>query len=281
MATSFSIVSGVDVANGDTADSTLLNNLVNLATFSSVTSSIMVGFDATANPVDIPYSFATSGLILNRGTNYHTTSYGLTLGDTAANTEFFIGQSSAFGLVMQWSFNATSSSAYGLFGTYSQTNPLKFQANSFSFDSIGQPNAIQISGSGRMVVSAAQADDGLNQLQVYGGILFDHTTAIVSSIAYTGSISVNFTTGNTISKVGISGGTSGLTITTGSLVSGANRTLIVSNTSGATQPYVLPSWIFLGAGAPTSILTGKTGVFSMLSMGTADSSLIAAYAAQP
>lgn len=63
MATSFSLVTGNTFVNGDSATATKLNNQVNVATFSSSTASILVGFDGSKNPVDVPYTAFTTTLL--------------------------------------------------------------------------------------------------------------------------------------------------------------------------------------------------------------------------
>lgn len=63
MATSFSLVTGNTFSNGDSATATKLNNQVNAATFSSATASILIGFDASKNPVDVPYTAFTTTLL--------------------------------------------------------------------------------------------------------------------------------------------------------------------------------------------------------------------------
>ena len=75
--------------------------------------------------------------------------------------------------------------------------------------------------------------------------------------------------------------TGNLTLTTSGLVAG--RTCIVKVlASGGSRNLTLPAgWINLGAAAPTSVASGKTGVFVLRSFGTADASVVYRYEVQP
>lgn len=279
MATSFTLVSGTTWANGYIASSTALNNSVNLATFSSATASIVIGFDGSKNPCDIPYSFQISnGLNFNTGTSWHGTPTGLTLGNTSASTQSFIGQSSSNGLVFQWTYNATPSSAIGIITTFEQLNPIKLQASTFSADVGSQANFLQVDSYGRCLFSAAGATDGINQLQVQGGIGYDRQVAYQTTVAYASSVALDLTAGNNTQTISVSGA---LTLTTAHLGVGRQMQVIISNASGSSQSLTFPSWIFLGASAPANIANGKTGVLTIYSSGSTDAAVIAAWAVQP
>lgn len=280
MATSFSLLTGITVANGMTADSTLFNALVNDATFSSTTASIMIGFDDSKNATDIPYQFPPAGLLFNNtGSSFHGSDQGLTFASTTANVVVCLAQGSSNGLFFTWNYNGTPANAGATISTFSETNPIKFAALAFSFDTGSQANAVQITNSGRSVFSAAVADDGINQLQVTGGFGFDRQVAYVSSLSYSTSMAIAYNAGTGYSRIAISG--TSLTLTTSNLFAGAGKVFIISNASSASASLAFPGWIFLNSPAPSSIVSGKTAVLSTFSNGTTDAAMIAAYAVQP
>lgn len=246
MATSFSLLSGVNVMNGMTASSTLLNNLVDLATFSSSTDSILISFDVNGNPADMPFQYPQTGFNFNNtGSSYHTTSLGMTIADNSASTQMVIGQASAFGLQIGWNYNATSANASGYIQTVNGATPLNIIASGTT---------------------------------VTGGLTYDRARAVVTAIASSSTYTLDFTAQVDVQTVTLS---SGITFSAQNWVSGASKTLQVINGSSATASLGFSSaWVFVGNSKPTSIQASKQMIFSVISWGNSDALVTATFVAQ-
>ena len=255
MATSFSLTSGTTWVNGMTANSTNLNDSVDLATFSSVTASIIIGFDGSSNACDVPYSFQISnGLNHNIGTSWHTTTRGITIGDNASSCMAVVGQSSSNALTVTWNYNGTTANA------------------SATIDTFGSSNPINIKGS----VLNLQPASGTN---VTNGLASDRQIALLSTLAYSSTMQLSFVSSNTLQAVTITGP---LTLSATGYTVGAQISLAVINGSSSSQTISVDSgWIFIGNAAPVAIAGGKVGLLSLTPFGAANTSTLAAYAVQP
>ena len=255
MATSFYLTSGFPWVNGSIASSTALNDSVDLATFSSVTASIIIGFDASSNACDVPYSFQISnGLVHNPGTSWHTTNYGMTIGDSASSSMQVIGQSTSNALTTTWGFSSVAAAASATIATVSNANP------------------INIKGS----VLNLQPASGTN---VTNGLASDRQIALLSTLAYSSTMQLSFVSSNTLQAVTITGP---LTLSATGYTVGAQISLAVINGSSSSQTLSVDSgWIFIGNTAPVAIAGGKVGLLSLTPFGAANTSTLAAYAVQP
>lgn len=235
--------------------------------FSSSTST---GFYRSATDT-IGVAFAGSA-----GATLSATAWGLI--NAGANMQWSVGQDSSHGLYFQWTYNSTPSNASAVITTFGQSNPLKYQAISHSWDVAAQANCIQVFSNGSVLFSPAGSTDGLNQLQVQGGFGYDRQVGYLTTLSYASTTTLDFTSGNTFQTIPVSGA---LTLATTHLGVGRQLILRLVNSSGSTQNLSFPAgWVFIGNGAPTTILNGKTGVLSLLSFSTTDSSVVAAYAVQ-
>ena len=69
--------------------------------------------------------------------------------------------------------------------------------------------------------------------------------------------------------------------TTANLASARSKTIRVIG-DGSSRALVFPAgWKFIGSAAPASLAANKIAILTMTSFGTADSSVVAAYAAEP
>lgn len=98
------------------------------------------------------------------------------------------------------------------------------------------------------------------------------------TVTYAASIALDFSNAKAFKTVTLTGN---VTFTTANLTPG--KTVIVRAIgSGGTRTFTLPAgWVFVGAAAPASVASGKTGVFVLRSFGTADSAVVARYEVQP
>ena len=96
------------------------------------------------------------------------------------------------------------------------------------------------------------------------------------TIDYAASIEADFAA----QSIGIVTLTGVLTITTANLAAGRSFTLAIVG-DGSERALTLPAWKFVGAAAPATIAASKTGILSLLSIGTTDGAVVAAWAVQP
>lgn len=75
--------------------------------------------------------------------------------------------------------------------------------------------------------------------------------------------------------------TGNVTITASNMKAGQTVILRVIASGGSRNFTALPSWVFIGAAAPTSVASGKTGVFVLRAFGTTAASVVARYEVQP
>jgi len=62
----------------------------------------------------------------------------------------------------------------------------------------------------------------------------------------------------------------------------APRSVTLKITGGASiRTLTFPAWVFIGAAAPTALAANKTAILTITAFGTADTDIVAAYAAQP
>lgn len=267
---------GNTFSNGDSATSLKLNNIVNLATYSGA---LEVAHGGTGGTTLFGSGQAWNNLGVNDGTQLHSSTSGLTVGNASSTTQVVLGQSVSNGLVLQWTYNATPSGAYGLITTFGQSNPIKVQSSTLSYDSGSQANCIQTFASGRTLFSAAGADDGVHFLQVQGGFGYDRAQSGITTISYSSTPTVDFNAGNENKTIALSGG---VTFASANLAAARAIAVIITNASGSSQSLAFPAgWVFIGAAAPTTIANNKTAVLSLFSQTTSDSGVIAAYAVQP
>lgn len=254
MATSFSLQSGIVWVNGSIASSTALNNAVNAATFSSTTASIIIGFNASSQAQDIPYSFQISnGLNFNTGTSWHTTTRGITIGDNASSCMGLFGQSTANALTVTWNYNVTASSASATISTLSNANPINLQGS----------------------VLNLQGAAGNN---VTNGITMDRQIGTISTCGYSSTVTLDFNAATTDQTVTVNGN---LTLATANATAGKQMSLRIVGSSASSTLTVPAGWTFIGASAPTVISANKISALSLKCYGTGDANVLAAYAAQP
>ena len=102
-------------------------------------------------------------------------------------------------------------------------------------------------------------------------------TATNATLTYSSTTTIDFAT-QSIQTVTLTGD---ITFTTTNLAAGRSKTIRIicdSSTRALTFP---GSWVFIGTAAPATAIASKTGVLSLTAFGTADSTVVAAYAAQP
>jgi hypothetical protein len=193
--------------------------------------------------------------------------------NTAADNAFYLGQDSTHNLASVWHYNAASTSASAVLGTYSKNNPLTIQGSTLGFDSTSLANALRILASGRVIAGAA-ADDGVNALQTstFG---VTNTVVPIVSVSYSATTTIDFTAADykTVTLAG------NITFATSNLAAGRQSVVrIVCDTS--TRNLTFPgTWIWLGS-IPTTIAANKNGILSLTSYGSTDAGVIAAYSVQ-
>lgn len=74
--------------------------------------------------------------------------------------------------------------------------------------------------------------------------------------------------------------TGAVTFTTSNRAAPRSVTLKITG-GGSDRALTFPSWVFVGAAAPTSLAANKTAVLTITAFGTADTDIVAAWVAQP
>jgi len=126
-------------------------------------------------------------------------------------------------------------------------------------------NAVKLNGdtmTGALIVQAAITADQLILTQ--------------SALAYSATTDIDFDLKpfRTLSLTG------NVTFTTSHKAAGKAVSLKIAADS-STRNFTFPSWVFVGAAAPTSIAANKSAILTLTCFGTADTDIIAAYAVQP
>lgn len=104
------------------------------------------------------------------------------------------------------------------------------------------------------------------------------TPTVGTALATTGTVALDFSTLNgTYQTITLTGNP---TFTTSNLAAGRTVTLILT-AGGSSRTLAFPAWVFVGAAAPTTLASGKVGVFTVTATSTTDASCVATYAAQP
>ena len=120
------------------------------------------------------------------------------------------------------------------------------------------------------------AVDGTNAAAAATALALSALNPTYSVLPYAGTVVVDFTTDKYWS----------LSLTGNVVFQGTNQSAVRSSTvvvksDSSIRTLTFPSWVFLGAGVPTSIAASKTGVLTVTAFGTSASDVIAAYAVQP
>lgn len=102
------------------------------------------------------------------------------------------------------------------------------------------------------------------------------TEQTVDGIVYGATTNIDFTLA-TLQAVTLAGN---ITFTTSNLAPGRSVSMKIL-ADGSTRNFTFPGWIFIGAAAPASIAAGKTAVLSLVSYGSSDGAVVAAYAVAP
>lgn len=104
------------------------------------------------------------------------------------------------------------------------------------------------------------------------------TPTVGTALATTGTVNLDFASLNgTYQTITLTGNP---TFTTSNLAAGRTVTLILT-AGGSSRTLAFPAWVFVGAAAPTTLASGKVGVFTVTATSTTDASCVATYAAQP
>ncbi len=179
---SYSLVKGTNYSTGDTVTATNLNAHVDNAKVAFVSGGILVGrvSSGAGDWEDVPISSFGGSLIqasnsdtagnvlnFNDGTKLHSTTKGLTVADSDASSQIFLGQDSTHGLSFLWNYNATPANATAGIETFGKTNELTIGAKALNFDSSALAFAVRVLESGRVLIGGAGVvDDGASNLQV-------------------------------------------------------------------------------------------------------------------
>lgn len=116
--------------------------------------------------------------------------------------------------------------------------------------------------------SGFQLKDRFNEL--YAGQVTNVT------LPYASTVNIDFNAGG-FQTVTLTGN---VTFTTTNLVAGRTVVLRVV-ASGGSRNLTLPSWVTIGAAAPTAVASGKTGLFVLRSFGNTDAAMVYRYEVQP
>lgn len=147
----------------------------------------------------------------------------------------------------------------------------------------GDWQEVTCTAQGRALLSASTASAQLTALGIGASGTLSGLTLVsstryespVSAISYATSVALNFAINN-LQSLALTGN---VTFTTSNLAAGrAKQVLIAADTSSRTLSF--PSWVWLGSTAPASIAANKSGILSLLSFGTADSSVCATWTVQ-
>lgn len=104
------------------------------------------------------------------------------------------------------------------------------------------------------------------------------TPTVGTSLGTTGTIDLNMATlDGTFQSIALTGNP---TFTTSNRAAGRTVTVRLS-AGGSSRTLAWPSWVFVGAAAPTTLASGKVAVFTVTMFDTTDAGAVAAYAAQP
>jgi hypothetical protein len=102
--------------------------------------------------------------------------------------------------------------------------------------------------------------------------------SVGTSLGTTGTIDLNMATlDGTFQAIALSGNP---TFTTSNRVAGRSVTVKLS-AGGSARTLMFPSWVFVGAAAPSTLASGKVAVFTVTFFDTTDAGAVCAYAAQP
>lgn len=104
------------------------------------------------------------------------------------------------------------------------------------------------------------------------------TPTVGTSLGTSGTVDLDMSALNgTYQSIAISGT---ITFTTSNRAAGRTVTLKLVASGGA-RTLSFPSWLFVGAAAPTSLASGKAAIITVTFFDTTDAAAVAAYAAQP
>lgn len=121
-------------------------------------------------------------------------------------------------------------------------------------------------------VGAVTAGDGYGDLFRVMGYVQENPTGL----AYSATTNLDFAT-SSMQSVRLTGN---VTFTTSNKAVGRQMVVKVA-ADGTARNLTFPSWVFIGAAAPTSIAAGKTGILSLTCWDSTDAGVIAAWAVQP
>lgn len=197
--------------------------------------------------------------------------------NTNASTAIAIGQDATHNLNLLWNYNATAGSATATISTNSNTNDLNISSKNVYITTPGLNLALQVLNSGGRVIAGGQADDGVNALQAQGGLSYDRATILgATAVSYSATTNLNFTSGNDLKTLSITGN---VTFTTSNSAVGRSLTLKIL-CDGTQRNLTFPgTWVWMGT-APTNIAINKTAILSLTCFGTGDANVVAAYAVQ-
>ena len=104
------------------------------------------------------------------------------------------------------------------------------------------------------------------------------TPAVGTSLGTSDTVDLNMATLNgTYQSIALAGN---ITFTTSNRAAGRSVTVRLS-AGGSSRTLAFPAWVFVGATAPTSLASGKTGLLTVTFFDTTDAGAVAAWAAQP
>ena len=174
--------------------------------------------------------------------------------------------------------------ADGYIGFYMENFTGDTAAGVISVDLLGAfclPESAQI-GAGSMWLDASGRALPADLLLPAAGVTWAlpaarNPTTTTSTLTYSSTAAIDFAT-ESIQTVTLTGD---VTFTTANLAAGRSKTVrIICDSS--TRAFTFPvGWVFVGTAAPATAIASKTGVLSLTAFGTADSTVVAAYAAQP
>lgn len=99
--------------------------------------------------------------------------------------------------------------------------------------------------------------------------------AIVTTLTYGATVTLDLSS-NSVQTIALTGN---ITFNTSNLTAGrAKQVLVACDTSARTLTF--PSWVWLGGSAPSSIAASKSALLTLISFGTADTSVVATWTVQ-
>lgn len=152
-----------------------------------------------------------------------------------------------------------------------------------SASTAGDWQEVTCTAQGRALLSASTASAQLTALGIGASGTLSGLTLVsatryettVSAITYAASIALNFASNN-VQSLALTGN---VTFTTSNLAAGrAKQVLITADSSSRSVSF--PSWVWLGGSAPGSLAASKSAILSLLSFGTADTSVYATWTVQ-